>query len=225
MSLSEQERHAKQMEIFWRLHEGLPQQGPGSDATTRRALDLARPIATDPKMLDFGCGPGRQTLVLAGDLGGHVTALDLLPPFLEQLEARAAEAGLGERITARRGSMTDLDPAEYPDGAYDLIWSEGAIYNVGFDTGLACWSRLLAPGGRIAVSEATWLVEDPPEDVRRFWESHYPGMRSVEANRRAVEAAGYDGACEVEIFSAANWWQRDPNEVLDTVVQRFRTVC
>ena len=78
MSLSERERHKKQIELFWRLHEGLPKQGPGSDATTRRALALARPIPSEPRMLDFGCGPGRQTLVLAQDLGGHVTAINPL---------------------------------------------------------------------------------------------------------------------------------------------------
>lgn len=51
------------------------------------------------------------------------------------------------------------------------------------------------------------------------------GVADLRAIRGHVEAAGYEGACEVEIFSAKDWWQRDPNEVLDTMVERFRTVC
>jgi hypothetical protein len=39
-----------------------------------------------------------------------------------------------------------------------------------------------------------------------------------------VEAAGYAGHCDVEIFSAHNWWTRDPAEVLQVCVERHRSV-
>jgi len=51
------------------------------------------------------------------------------------------------------------------------------------------------------------------------------GVADLKALRGAVEDAGYNGLCEVEIFSAQNWWKRDPAEVLDTCVERFRAVC
>ena len=51
------------------------------------------------------------------------------------------------------------------------------------------------------------------------------GVADLRRIRRAVEGAGYSGLCEVEIFSATNWWKRGPEEVLDTIVERFRTVC
>lgn len=51
------------------------------------------------------------------------------------------------------------------------------------------------------------------------------GVADLKAIRRGVEDAGYDGLCEVEIFSAATWWKRPPEEVLDVAVERFRTVC
>lgn len=52
------------------------------------------------------------------------------------------------------------------------------------------------------------------------------GVADLKAIRRAVEKrAGYNGLCEVEIFSADNWWKRDPAEVLDIIVDRFRTHC
>lgn len=51
------------------------------------------------------------------------------------------------------------------------------------------------------------------------------GVADLRAIRAAVEGAGYAGLCEVEIFSAANWWQRPPGEVLDVIVERFRSLC
>ena len=51
------------------------------------------------------------------------------------------------------------------------------------------------------------------------------GVADLKGIRAAVEDAGYEGACEVEVFSAENWWKRDPNEVLDVLAERFRSVC
>ncbi|WP_242509623.1 sugar phosphate isomerase/epimerase family protein [Rhodovulum imhoffii] len=51
------------------------------------------------------------------------------------------------------------------------------------------------------------------------------GVADLKAIRRAVEGAGYDGLCEVEIFSADTWWKRSPDQVLDIIVERFQTVC
>lgn len=50
------------------------------------------------------------------------------------------------------------------------------------------------------------------------------GVADLRAIRAAVEAAGYNGPCEVEIFSR-HWWQRPPEEVLDVIAERFRSVC
>jgi sugar phosphate isomerase/epimerase len=51
------------------------------------------------------------------------------------------------------------------------------------------------------------------------------GVADLRGIRQAVEGAGYRGLCEVEIFSAENWWKRDPGEVLDVMVERFRSCC
>lgn len=51
------------------------------------------------------------------------------------------------------------------------------------------------------------------------------GVADLKAIRADVETAGYAGPCEVEIFSARNWWQKDPADLLDTIKERFRTVC
>ncbi len=51
------------------------------------------------------------------------------------------------------------------------------------------------------------------------------GVADLKSLRMSVEKEGYTGFCEVEIFSEHNWWKRDPNEVLDIIVERFHTVC
>ena len=51
------------------------------------------------------------------------------------------------------------------------------------------------------------------------------GVADLRGIRAAVEGAGYAGPCEVEVFSAANWWKRDPEDVLATIVARYRAVC
>lgn len=51
------------------------------------------------------------------------------------------------------------------------------------------------------------------------------GVADLRAIRHMVEDTGFRGHCEVEIFSAENWWKRDPEEVLDIVVERFKTCC
>ncbi|NRA02079.1 MAG: hypothetical protein HRU00_05690 [Myxococcales bacterium] len=72
--MSAKPEHAA-IEVFWKLHQGLPKQGPGSDASTRRALALVPELPSAPRILDLGCGPGRQTLVLARETGGQLTEL------------------------------------------------------------------------------------------------------------------------------------------------------
>ena len=97
------------------------------------------------------------------------------------------------------------------------------VYHVWWDTSLA--SELKRAGkSRIAGYHlCDWLADTT--DVLLDRGMMGDGVADLRRIRAAVEDAGYDGYCEVEIFSAANWWKRPPDEVLDTMVQRFRTVC
>ena len=96
--------------------------------------------------------------------------------------------GLAEQITTMNKSMKALD---FPDASFDIIWSEGAIYIMGFGEGLADWKRMLKPGGYIAVTEISWLKPKPPAEVFDFWNEAYPGMDSVEGNLMTIESLGY----------------------------------
>jgi predicted N-acetyltransferase YhbS/SAM-dependent methyltransferase len=175
------------IEAFFALHHNLPRQGPGSDATTRHLLALAGPTPAHPRVLDIGCGPGRASLLLAHEAQAEVTAVDLHQPFLDELARAAAARGLGHAIHTSRVSMADLP---FPDGSFDLIWAEGSAYNIGFDTALHIWRRLLAPGGTLVLTECEWTTDSPSVQARAFWDGHYR-LRTRDRNAAAARAAGY----------------------------------
>ncbi|MEZ5840410.1 MAG: class I SAM-dependent methyltransferase, partial [Hyphomicrobiales bacterium] len=117
-----------------------------------------------------------------------IKAVDFLPPFLERLQDRAKSRSVGGRIETLEASM---DALPFADGQFDAIWSEGAIYNVGFETGVRAWRRFLKPGGVLAVSEITWLTSERPQDLERHWTREYPGIATASAKLAILEAAGY----------------------------------
>ncbi|WP_424933901.1 class I SAM-dependent methyltransferase [Amaricoccus macauensis] len=171
------------------LHLGGARQGPGSDAMTRRAIGLAGLGAhTGLRIADIGCGTGASTLVLAQELDAEITAVDFLPDFLRALEDRADAAGVRERITTLEASMEALD---FRVGSFDAIWSEGAIYNIGFAAGVRRWRDFLKPGGVLAVSELTWLTKERPRDLHEHWVSQYAEVATAAEKMAQLEAAGY----------------------------------
>jgi ubiquinone/menaquinone biosynthesis C-methylase UbiE len=176
------------IELLVALHEGLPRLGPGNTASTLRALKLCEDLPAAPRILDVGCGTGAQTLALASQTGGHITATDLFPTFLAQLDARIRTQGLHERVLTQAADMNALPFAE---GSFDLIWSEGAVYIMGFDNGLTKWRPLVKQGGYLVVSEVSWFKPEPPSDLEEFWDSNYPAMRTVEDNLIAALDLGW----------------------------------
>ncbi len=73
----------------------------------------------------------------------------------------------------------------------DLLWSEGAAYNIGFANALAIWARALTADGFAVISELSWLKEQAPDAAREFFRSGYPEMQSVQRNVTDAERAGY----------------------------------
>ncbi len=187
----------KQMpEFFYEIfHASLPRLGPGNDASTRQALGMALAgmkdkAAADLRILDIGCGSGPQTLVLAQELpGASIIAIDNHRPFLEELERRASAAGLAGGIEIMERDMAAM---EFPDSSFDLIWSEGALFAMGFRDGIAACHRLLMPGGCVGATELCWFKPDVPEKCRAFFAHAYPPMTDVVSNLSSLTEIGYE---------------------------------
>lgn len=171
------------------LHKDGERQGPGGAAQTELALTLAGlSDRSGLKVADIGCGTGASTLLLARKLDAHITAIDFLPEFLDILKEKAKEDGSAHKIQTLAVSMEDLP---FADASLDMIWAEGAIYNIGFEHGINDWKRLLKPGGVLAVSELTWLTSHRPEELQRHWDNEYPEVATASRKLGQLEDAGY----------------------------------
>jgi SAM-dependent methyltransferase len=197
-------------EVFFEIHQNLPRQGPGDSQSTQKAFFMLRDLPAHPRILDVGCGPGMQTRDLVRLSRGTVYAVDTHLPFLHELRQHLrAESAASRRmrdaetrVFCVRGSMFALP---FAPRVFDLIWSEGAIYIMGFEQGLTACRPLLKPGGYLVVSEISWLRSDPPDELRSFWTAAYPGIRSIEGNLEAIRSAGYEAVGHF-VLPAASWW-------------------
>jgi SAM-dependent methyltransferase len=189
-------------EIFFEVYEALPRQGPGNRACAARALSLCRALPSSPAVLDLGCGTGGQTLQVAALTGGSIFAIDRHAPFIERLRARAAESGLAARVLPVIADMAE--PGLSPD-SFDLIWSEGALYNIGIEKALGICHGLLRPGGHLAFTDAVWRRDDPPPEVREIFDSDYPTMGRVSDILATIDRCGFSLVGHFTLPDEA-WW-------------------
>jgi len=171
------------------LHKSGNRQGPGGDSETEKALDLSKVNQSAPlKVADIGCGTGASTLLIASLLNAQIMAVDFLQDFLEVLEGRAENLELSDKITTLCRSMDSLP---FGDEEYDVIWSEGAIYNIGFEKGIKDWNRYLKVGGLLVVSEITWITGSRPPELQKYWDDEYPEIDVASAKIGVLEKNGF----------------------------------
>ncbi|MDR1149140.1 MAG: class I SAM-dependent methyltransferase [Spirochaetaceae bacterium] len=167
---------------------GLERQGPGSPEATIRALSFIPNLSDESKIADLGCGTGGQTMVLAKNTPGTITALDLFPGSIDKLNINAEKFGLQNRVKGIVGSMDHLP---FQNDEFDLIWSEGAIANIGFEKGLNYWKRFLKKGGFLSVTYESWFTDERPAEIEKFWVDAVPEIGTIGHNISIMQKTGY----------------------------------
>jgi len=195
----------------------------GSGDDIRAAIDMAAALGT-----------GVLTIVSGGTAPGHKGLRESRKILADRIAAVAGYAADRQVSLAveplnpmfggnRTVVMTARDALEVCDmtGAANVGLAID-VYHVWWDTTLADSLRL-ARGRVLGFHLCDWLEDTRDMLLDRGMMGD--GVADIPALRAAVEATGFDGACEVEVFSARDWWRRDPGDVLDIMVDRFRTHC
>jgi ubiquinone/menaquinone biosynthesis C-methylase UbiE len=176
------------IEYLYELCEALPRGGPGDNEFTRRAFQAIPQPPKHPFILDIGCGPGMQTIELAKISQGKIIALDNHQAFLDKLKERARKEELEEKIITKNISMLDMD---FEERTFYIIWSEGALYFMGFQNGLKRGHQLLKDKGYLAVTELVYTSANPPKAVIKYLGEEYPDIKTIQGNIELIEKESF----------------------------------
>jgi SAM-dependent methyltransferase len=176
------------IDIIIESHINLERQGPGSPEMTIKALSFLDNRNNISRIADLGCGTGGQTMVLAQNIAGTITGVDLFPDFVNTFNAQAKKLNFHERVKGIVGSMDHLP---FQKEEFDLIWSEGAIDNIGFEQGLLHWKDFIKPGGYVAVTCPSWFTKEHPAEVEKFWRDAGSGLETISHNISIMQKVGY----------------------------------
>jgi len=204
------------MEYLYELYEVLPRCGPGANEFTRRAFSFIPKPSKQPFILDIGCGPGVQTVELAKISNGKIIALDNHQAFLDTLMKTAKAEGVAEHITLKNISMLEMD---FETNSFDIIWSEGALYFLGFQNGLKRCHQLLKNNGYLAVTELVYLVPEPPTPVVKYLGNEYPDIKDVAGNIALIQKERFRLISNFTLSESA--WLNDYYLPMETELSRL----
>lgn len=140
------------------------------------------------KIADIGCGTGGQTMTLGQNTQCEIIGIDVWQDFINTFNQNSQNQNLQNRVKGIVGNMENLP---FQKEELDLIWSEGSIYNIGFERGLNEWRKFLKMGGYIAITENTWFSEERPDEIQEFWQNAYPEIDTIPNKVAQMQKAGY----------------------------------
>ncbi|MBA8822548.1 sugar phosphate isomerase/epimerase [Ochrobactrum sp. P6BSIII] len=163
-------------------------------------------------------GPAESLKIIADRLGDIVL-------YAAERNVRLALEPLNPVYAGNRSCLTTLrDAVDICEAlAEPNLGIAVDVYHVWWDTDLPAQLKRAGKERILGYHLCDWLADT--SDVLLDRGMMGDGVADLRFIRENIENAGYDGPCEVEVFSVDNWWKRDPGEVLDVMVERFRTVC
>jgi len=187
----------------------------------RRALDEAAAIGAGSVVLIAGGLPKGSKDLADAHRQVH-DGLAALLPYARQAGVPLAIEPLHPMYAADRACVNTLAHAnDLCDQLGDGLGLAVDVYHVWWDPDLP---RQIARAGKriLTYHVCDWMV--PTKDLLLDRGMPGDGVIDLRAIRSMVEATGYAGPIDIEIFSAENWWKRDPDEVLRVCLERHQTV-
>ncbi|MEO6394590.1 MAG: sugar phosphate isomerase/epimerase family protein [Devosia sp.] len=189
-----------------------------------RAIDEAAALGAECLVMVVG-GLAGSSKDLAGARQMVADGLGAVLPHSRAAGVPLAIEPLHPMYAADRACVNTLDQA------LDLAGMLGPGVGVAIDVYHVWWDpnlpRAIARAGEMGAILAhhicDWLV--PTRDMLLDRGMMGDGVIDLRAFRACIEAAGYLGPQEVEIFSRDDWWKRPGEEVVATVVRRFEECC
>jgi SAM-dependent methyltransferase len=197
--MEEQEKYIK---ALIELHRGLERQGPGDTDYSDYIISQIPELPANPRIADIGCGAGAGTLFLADRFKSTIRAVDLSREFLDELEDRAKQRGFDHLVEAIECDMGSLG---WKPETIDLLWSEGAAYNLTFKGALRAWRPLMAANGIAVISEMSYFTSEVPESVRVYWQRAYPAMGTESENSNHANSSGFE-ILGIHRLPSKAWW-------------------
>lgn len=151
--------HGYQRQGYWYDDADDASLEEGAKRLTRKVVDTLglRPGET---VLDAGCGSGAATVHIAEEYGATITGVTISPVEAATAEARAAAAGLSDRVTFEVG---DYHALPFAEGQFDAVVAMESLFNAyDLDKALLEIHRVLRPGGRVAMCEMSKATEASP---------------------------------------------------------------
>jgi sugar phosphate isomerase/epimerase len=188
----------------------------------RRALDEAAAVKS-PCLVFVAGGVDTRDRNIADARARALDGVAELIPHARSVGVKLALEPLHPMICALRSVLSTVKLAnEWCDrlGAEDIVGVAVDTYAVWWDPEIE--AEIARAGKRICSFHVSdWLADT--QDLRLDRGMMGDGVIDLPALRRMVEAAGYDGYVEIEIFSQRNWWQREPDEVIGVIKDRVQT--
>jgi ubiquinone/menaquinone biosynthesis C-methylase UbiE len=203
----------KYLEALIRLHTGLKRQGPGDQAFTLFILQKLPELPPNPRIADIGCGAGAGALILAKQYGAKVRAVDFSKVFLDQMMNYAREQSIEDLIEPVTCDMGKLD---WEPESIDLLWSEGAAYNITFEGALKAWRPLLPVGGIVVISEMNYFTDEAPNSVVEYMKTAYPGIKTEAKNVELINSSGFN-FLELHRLPSKAWWENYYDPLQDNI--------
>jgi ubiquinone/menaquinone biosynthesis C-methylase UbiE len=188
MSNEKQTIHDFDLNLIYEYFANTDRQGPGNIEETLKALSFIDGLTENSTIADIGCGTGGQTMTLGQNTPCEIIGIDVWQDFINKFNQNSKNLKLQSRVKGIVGNMENL---QFQEEELDLIWSEGAIYNIGFERGLNEWRKFLKMGGYIAVTENTWFREERPDEIQEFWQKIYPEIDTIPNKVAQMQKAGY----------------------------------